>query len=379
MIPTCDAVSRFVSTGLTVLAPVSAMAQEAAAPVSPPSWRFQISADGAWYQNTYFVAGNETTAWSTGGQASLTRQGSFRRGSFSLGGHGGMIYYPEVKSFNQATYGGNLGLAWASRHTQVHIAQVYDRSNTRQLASLAQEALPLPTSGLDTATTTLGISQGLSRRWQLAVDGAFTWRRYDNEALVGGEQLSSSAQLARQVGRTGAISLSYGFSSSWFGSTRARTHQALLGGRRQKGRVGFELGAGAAYVESVGQAYPAGHAGLTVRGRKTSLALGYRRDFGQAFGYGRETIADLASASLGWTLVRRLNLGAGYSFGYRRDPAETDYVIRSHAASAGFDWGIAKDLGFAARYSWERNQIRGLEPVEGGRVTASLSYGVSWR
>jgi hypothetical protein len=118
---------------------------------------------------------------------------------------------------------------------------------------------------------------------------------------------------------------------------------------------------------------------MAVSGRRTALSLRYRRDFGQAFGYGRETIADLVSATASWRPVRPLGFDAGYTFGYRRDPAETDYRIRSHVASTGFSWEITKDLGFSAHYYWERNETEGLTAVEGGWVAASLSYGVSWR
>ena len=82
---------------------------------------------------------------------------------------------------------------------------------------------------------------------------------------------------------------------------------------------------------------------------------------------------------MSFTPARRFSLTAGYYFGYRRDPAETDYTILSHVASTGFSWGITKDLGFAAHYFWERNQTEGFETVVGGRATASLSYGVSWK
>ena len=378
MIPQRVTIGRFAAAGLTALAPVSAMAQAAAAPAPP--WRLQLSADGSWYENAYFLGGDQATAWSTSGRASLAHTRTFRKGSFSLGGYGGMIYYPELDTFNQGTYGGNLGLNWApSRRTQVSLGQTYDRSNTRQLRSLDPEGLPLPTSGLDNATSSVSLTQGLSRRWQLGLGGAFTVRRYDDPALVGGEQLTGSAQLSRQLGKTTSAYLSYVYSSSWFLDTQNRVHQALLGGQKKQEHVSWDVAGGVAYVESVGNYYPAGHAGMSVSGRRTSLSLRYSRDFGQAFGYGRETIADLASVTASWTPVRALSFDAGGYFGYRRDPADDGYTIRSYVASTGFSWGIAKDLGFGAHYYWERNDTEGFEPTYGSRVTASLSYGVSWR
>jgi len=64
---------------------------------------------------------------------------------------------------------------------------------------------------------------------------------------------------------------------------------------------------------------------MTASGRRTSLSLRYSRDFGQAFGYGRETIADVVSATVAWTPHRRLRFDAGYSIAYRRDPTEEGY------------------------------------------------------
>jgi hypothetical protein len=373
-----------VVAGLLALAPVPAVAQEA--PLSavdtgpPPRWRFVVTADGSWYENARFLAADEPATWSTSGRASLSLQQGFSRGSFSLTGHGGTIYYPEIDSFNQATYGGSFGLGWApSRRTEIKLGQTYDHSNTRQLSSLDLEGLPLPTSGIDTASTSVGLNHGLSQRWQIGLTGAFTRRRYDNSALIGGEQLNGSAELARGLGQHSAAYMSYGYSSSWWSGRNTRAHQVLLGARRRKQHVGVELAGGVAYVENVGQWYPAGNAGLTATGRKATFALRYSRNFGLAFGYGRQMIADLASATLGYTPVRRFGLTAGYSFGYRRDPAQDAYRIRSHVASTGFSWGITRDLGFAAHYYWERNDTEGFPVVDGSRAIASLSYGVSWR
>ncbi len=384
MIPRRDPMSCIVTAGIAVLAPASAVAQEEPAPTAAsapaPRWRFQVTADGTWYENARFLAAAEPATWSTSGRASLSLQQTYRRGSFSLSGYGGTIYYPQIDGFNQATYGGQLGLGWApSRRTQVRFGQTYDHSNTRQLRSLDLEGLPLPTSGIDTASTRVGLTHGFTQRWQIGLEGAFTRRRYDNGALIGGEQLNGSAELARHLGKHSAAYLSYGYTSSWWSGNNTRAHQALLGGRHGREHVSFDLAGGVAYLENVGQFYPAGSAGLTVSGRKASLALRYSRNFGLAFGYGRQMIADVASATLGYTPARRLSLTAGYHFGYRRDPAQDTYRIRSHVATTGFDWGITRDLGFAAHYYWERNEIEGFRAVEGSRATASLSYGVSWR
>jgi len=380
--------SRILGAGLTVVAPVAALtparaaAQTAAGLSGPPSeWRLELSAGGTWYENARFRSVDQTSSWSTNGQLSLSTTQRFRTGAFTLGGSAGRLYYPEIKDLGQWTYGGlaNLSLA-SSRSTRLSLSQTYIRSNTRQLPSLDAEGLPVPTTGLDTATSTLSLTHRLSRRTQLEIEGAFTWRRYDNVALVGGERLDSIAALARHVGRDGAIVLTYGYSPSWYGERRERAHTAMLGFRRKPPEgVSFELGGGAAYLESVGEYYPAGRAELGVNGRKASISLMYFRDFGLAFGYGRSTIADRVSAQLSWAPDEKLRFHAEYSYGYRRDPADDGFRVRSHVATGGFDVGITEGLRLAARYSWEQNRTSGFEEVKGGRATASLSYGVDWR
>jgi hypothetical protein len=171
----------------------------------------------------------------------VLRSRSSRASAGALHGYGGSIYYPEIDGSQRGQLAG-LGLSWApSTRTQVRIGQSYDRSNTRQLRSLDLEGLPVPTSGIDNATSNLSFTQGLSRRWQLGLDGTYTWRRYDNPALVGGEQIAGSVQLARNVSKSSSVYLGYGYAASWFGVDRTRAHQALLA-RAQQEHVSWAAG-----------------------------------------------------------------------------------------------------------------------------------------
>ena len=110
---------------------------------------------GTWYDNPFFVGAAPGTTWSTAGEASLGHEHNFRSGVFTWSGNGGALYYPEVDGLNQPTYGGAVSLAWSPgrRRTTVNLRQDYQRSNTRSLVTLDPEGLPLPTSGLDNATS----------------------------------------------------------------------------------------------------------------------------------------------------------------------------------------------------------------------------------
>jgi len=387
--------------GLALAAPALAQAQaKAGVDTTPPStWRLQLNADGSWYENPYFDPTVEgVSGWSTSGYATLTRTRRFRTGNFSLSGFGGVLYYPEIDDFTQPTYGGSFNLDWAaSRRTSLTLAQSYSRSNTRALRgfqdqnqpgnlpgdlpeSLPAQDVPLPTSDYEYATTSLSFQHQLSERWQFGLGGSFDWRRYADERLTGGEQVTGQAQLGHTLGKTSSIYLAYGYGASWFDEGVTRSHQGLLGVRKQVDKgVSFGLAGGVGYLESTGSFYPAGNASLSASGRRTHFTLSYARDFGQTFGYGRQTISDLAAASFSWTPARKLSLNAGYHFEYRRDALDETYTIQSHVVSAGFGWEIVKNLSFGGSYSWERNETEGQPIVDGGRATASLSYGVDWR
>lgn len=384
-------------------APQLAQAQPPPAPpVSPPpstqaqarsTWSFDVSADGSWYENAYFV-GAPDTAWSTSGRASLGHESRFREGSFSIEGFGGGVYYPEIDSFNQPIYGGSLGLGWTpSRRTTLKLQGRFEKTNTRYLQSsfgpidpeaqvppsTGAEGLPLPTSGTDVAVAAIGLEQRLSQRWQLNVDSSYNYWRFDDERLTGSEQLYASTSLGRQMGRRGLLYVTYAYSSSWFEDGKQRSHQALFGGRHTVERgLGIDVAGGVGYVESTEEFYPSGRLVLSAVGRRARLELGYHRDFGQAYGYARQTIGDLAFGRVSWSAVRKLTFDAGYYFDYRHDPADEDYTIKSGSASAGLNWDVGGGLGFGARYFWERNETAGAPVVEGGRATATLTYGVSW-
>jgi hypothetical protein len=378
--------------GLVLVMPsAAAFAQPPPTPavLNPPTpdraprstWRLELAADGSWYENAYFLGPVlADAAWSTSGRATLSNSRKFKDGVFSISGFGGAIYYPEIEAFNQPTYGGSLGLDWTpSRRSRFKLDLRYQQLNTRQLTAADVEGLPLPTSLADYATLAASWEQRLSQRWQFAVEGSFQKRMYDDLLLTDSDQVYGVTRLGRQVGRRGLFYLSYAYSSAWFDEGKEQAHQALVGGRHSVERgVGFELAGGVGYVESTDAFYPAGRAGIYAVGRRARLDLVYYRDFGQAYGYGRQMIGDLVAASFDWIAVRGLTLDASYNYGYRRDPADETYKIKSGTASAGFSWSVGAGFDFSAHYTWERNETVGLSVFEGGRATARLSYGVDW-
>jgi hypothetical protein len=251
--------------------------------------------------------------------------------------------------------------------------------NTRYLTPIDAEGLPLPTSEYDYATTSLGLEHRMAQRWQLALDASYQYRAYEGNLLQDGEQVDGSARLGYQVSRRGVLYLGYRYESSWF-EERQRAHEVLIGGVRSVERgLGFEVAGGFGYVEDTQEFFPSGRAGITAAGRNARMSVLYYRDFGQAYGYGRQMVGDLVAGVLSWSPANRLSLSAQYDYGYRRDPAEEGYTIHSQIASAGFGWEVGGGVGFSASYTWEKNETSGRQVLEGARATAALTYGVKWR
>jgi hypothetical protein len=354
----------------------------AAPPKGAPTWHFNLSAGGSWYSNPFFVGAAPGTTWGTTGRATLSHEHSFRTGQFTWSANGGAFYYPEVEDLNQPTYGGAVNLLWnPGRRSKLTLRQDYQRSSTRDVTSLDVEGLPLPTSALDSATSTLTFDQKLSQRWQLSVGGHFLYRRYDDPRLYGGEEAGGNALIGTRAGRNGLAFMDYQYTASSIRGSALRSHQGLVGyGRRPALGFAFEIAAGVGYVDTVKEFYPSGRAGFASRGRKASIEGHYERSFGQAFGYGRPAIADLFRVTGTWMPVRRVTVSADYNFGYRREPGLEGNTINSWIASGGFNWDMGGGVDFTARYAKERNDTYNANvPVMGDTVSASLSYGVDWR
>jgi hypothetical protein len=348
-----------------------------------PTWHFKLVGGGTWYNNPFFLGAAPGTTWSTTGEASLGHDHRFRSGVFTWSGNGGAIYYPEVDGLNQPTYGGAVGLSWSPGRgrTKIDMRQDYQRSNTRSLVTLDPEGLPLPTSGLDSAISYLTFDLKLSRSWEFQAGGNYVYRRYDDPRLIGGDEAGVNARLGTRVGRNGLAFLAYEYTSSRIQGNALRSHQGLLGYHRRplQGFV-LEVAGGFGYVESVQKMYPSGRAAIASIGRKASIEARYARSFGQAFGYGRPTIADIFSGIATWTPVRRLTASADYNFGYRRSPGDEANTITSWIASGGFGWDVGGGVGFVARYSKEHNDsYAATVPVKGNKVLVAVSYGVDWR
>jgi hypothetical protein len=351
-------------------------------PKGSPTWHFKLSAGGSWYSNPFFVGAAPGTTWGTSGGAALSHEHRFRTGTFTWSANGGAFYYPEVEDLNQPTYGGAVGLLWnPARRSKLTLRQDYQRSNTRNLTSLDVEGLPLPTSGLDSAVSSLNFDQILSQSWQFSVGGSFLYRRYDDPRLYGGDEVGGNTMIGTRAGRNGLAFLAYQYTGSWIQGSALRAHQGLIGySKRPTQGFAFEIAAGVGYVDTVKEFYPSGRAAFASRGRKASIEGRYERSFGQAFGYGRPAIADLFGVIVTWTPVRKVTVSADYNFGYRREPGVEGNTINSWIASGGFSWEMGGGFGFAARYAKEHNDTYSANvPVIGDRVSAALSYGVDWR
>ena len=301
MIPQRETMSHFVTAGLTLLAPVSALAQPApAARDHRRRDRAEVALPGVGGRQLVRERllprdGPERAAWST------TRPGLARARA---------ELPPRVRLVERLR---RLHLLPGDRHlqpghlrrelrpragrlrprTQFQVGQTYDRSNTRALRSLDPEGLPLPTSGHrhcgDERPTHPGPLAELAAR----PDGAFHVEAVRRRGPRRGRAALRRAELARELGKHGTAYLGYGYSSAWYPDSEAattRVHRPSSASGTEGARGASSSGAASPTSRAWGGGTRRGTRRFRAPGRRTAFALRYNRDFGQAFGYGRQMI-----------------------------------------------------------------------------------------
>jgi hypothetical protein len=303
----------------------------------------------------------------------------------SLDGNSGYSYNPREPDLSRPNYAGSLKASWApTRRSSFTLSQGVASSFTRENRELVESGLILPQTGVLRASTAASFTQGFSNRAQLSVSSSYGWAIFDKTALrdapplVDGSQLSLQSMAGYRLSTRYAIEAGYGFGQRMSRERQSRSHALGIGGSWQHER-GHQVSAsaGAAFLERVRGFRALGSLKAASRRGRTTLQASYNRTITEAYGLGRDRLADSFALSIARPLSPSVNLAATAGYGTSSDPEDREFTTSSLAIRASLAWKITQSLAFSAVYSHLRSagnapQLQGTRASHS--VSASLGY-----
>jgi hypothetical protein len=365
--------------------PSASPAALAAAP-RPARWAFRLRLQESYDSNAEFAAAEGQGSFEDQVGAGLTLRLAGRRGELSLSGDGWGHRYHSLDGsdgFNYVT--GLSGSHRFSPRVTGRLRASFSDNVTRYDRQLLDAGLQLPLTRTQTVDTGAALAFQLTAKTTFTTEGRYERASFDAAGLVDAQQWSGGVSLARALSSTDRLSLSYVRRDIRREGGERRVHDLFAGwGRTLARRLSAELVAGASHRPAVGALAARtdfyGSAGLNYTFQHGSLQGRYRHTLGEAYGLGRERIADVVSAGLARRFGRRLDATLGAGYGFSRDPLDPTFRYRAQNASAGLSLALARELRLNASYGLGRSREQsGAEPIVSQYGSLSLAYGVEWQ
>jgi hypothetical protein len=270
------------------------------------------------------------------------------------------------------------------------------------------ESSGLPVSLVDSRTNTAegALHVGVTRLTNLDLSVRHEKISFKNGAslpvtglLIGGNILTTDARLSRRIGNEDSLGLGYSYAFNLQEGTGADVQSTYLSWTGRLGRrVGAALTAGASRLSAVTLAAtpgvpdptpppllpvaskwrPSGSASLSAEFRRGSLNLGYARSVGQAFGFGVERVADIASLYGDHRFGRNTTMNLNGSYGRTREASGSDSnSFDTLSAGAAFRQLLSRRFELSGGYSYGRIKPADtlIAPYRTGRAFFALAYG----
>jgi hypothetical protein len=261
----------------------------------------------------------------------------------------------------------------------------FSDSVSRYDRQLLEAGLLLPLTRTQTADTSASLAFQLAANTTLTTEGRYERARFDAPGLVDGQQWAGGLSLAHALSSTDRLSFNYALRDIRREESDRRVHDFFAGwGRTLARRLTTELVAGASYRPAVGELGGRtdfyGSATLNYAFQHGTLQGRYSHALGEAYGLGRERVADVVSGGLTRRFGRRLDTALGAGYGFSRDPLDPTFRYRVQTGSAGLGLVLSRDLRLGASYGLSRSRERSTaEPIVSQFGSLSLSYGVEWQ
>lgn len=369
---------------LLIMMPTEARAQSPesgkASPKGGPAgiWSLTLRLNQSWDSNVRFVAVEPESVFMNRLGAGLSRTWRGERGQLLISADGEGSVYHGASDLNRINYGGSLsGSHRASSRLEMSVVGGFSSAYGRDASVLVESGLLLPTTVIHTTTAGAGLAYRVSPGSTLTGRADFSRVDFREGDLQDGSSLAATTTWSRALGSQDTLSLSHVYQHTTSGDQTGRTHTLTAGWQRVLGRrLRFGGSVGVLRMSSENAAAkirPQGGASLSARFRKSNVSAQYGRTVSQAFGFGRDRLADLVSANYELEATRRLRLQASWSLSRSRDPFDPEFRLDATTGTAGWALEVARGLSLEGGYAFRRN-AGSLPIAKSHAVSVSVTY-----
>lgn len=355
--------------------------------VTPPlHWSMEVGLRGGFDDNPRFNTEQPEGSWLGGFQGKGSYTGTFSKGTLGLSGDASMLRYKDASDLNQFTYSGlGLGNFKLSPRTTFQFSQVYTSTLTGYAKALTDEGLVLPQVLVHRLDTTANLSRQATPQTSLGANLRYERNSFPNGELVDGSEFGIGASGTRRLNAKHNVSAAYTFEISASQGQQLDRH-VLSGGWNAVLRPRLSAGAtlGAVNYETVANGdrrwSPEGTASLSWAYPRWTVDARYTHSVSQAFGLGRDRLADVASLTVARKVSKTVDLGGSYVYSLNRDPSDDTAQFTSQAYGADLRWLFTRKFVASLAYAGRRNdQASAAQPFTGNVFTCAISYKRDWR
>jgi hypothetical protein len=337
-------------------------------PARPARWAFRLRLQESYDSNAEFALAQGRGSFEDQAGAGLSLRLAGRRGGLILSGDGWGRRYHSVEGADGFDCSAGLdGHHRFSPRVTGRLRGTFSDGVSRHERQLVDAGLQLPLARTRTVDGSAGLAVQLAAHTTLTAEGRYERASFESPALADGQQWSGGASLARALGASDRLSVHYVLREIRREDEGRRVHDLFAGWSRTLARrLAAELSAGASRRPDTLQ--------------RGSLQGRYSHTLGEAYGLGRERVADVVSALLEHRLGRRADVTLGGGYAFSGDPLDAGFRYRAQNASLGLAFALGRDLRLSARYGLSRSRERGgAEPIVSQYGSLSLAYAVEWR
>jgi hypothetical protein len=343
--------------------------------------RLIFGALGGWDTNASFLTNEARPSWLSEVTVEIDHARSRPRVNWSFSGRGAASYFGQQKELNELSFGAWGAAIWKpSLHTTLSVAEDLTSGYTTEVSVLTRAGLVLPRSQVLASVSHATLETRFAPHTSLRSFVIYEAAAFRSHQLVGGSELRAEAGVRHDVSSQSRVGVEYALWQSWTRGTVGRAHSVNLDLERDVGpRAHTHLELGAAYNErSRGWAW-LGSLAFSATGRRVTAGIRAAREMGQAFGLGRDRIADLVDLTLAWHLSRTVSATAFSGYGISRGQDDASRILlKSLDVTTGLTWTVSRTLSLLGNYGYER-AVLGSVPTSARRGSITIRYAVDLR